>query len=101
MAVASRLSLDEELELLLAGDLETIQAPYPIYDRLRDEAPVHLFRGEVALISAYEDVKPSYRDAERFAQPPTRRRNVLPLVGLSEEDRATLDEIHRFESNFI
>jgi cytochrome P450 len=101
MALASRLSLDAELELLFAGELETIQDPYPIYDRLREEAPVHVFRDEVALISAYDDVKSSYRDAERFPQPPTRNRQVLPVLGLSDEDRATLAEIHRFELNFI
>ena len=44
MTATARGSLEEELGLLFTGDVETIQDPYPIWDRLREESPVHSYR---------------------------------------------------------
>lgn len=43
--MATLLTLDEGVERLLAGS-DAVQDPYPLYARLREEAPVFPWRGQ-------------------------------------------------------
>ena len=84
------LSLDERLNLLLAGDPGLKSDPYPFYARLRDEAPVHVGSHVVAL-TTYDLIKQVLLDTERFS-------NAVQAPGTSrvESARAALTEpIHR------
>jgi cytochrome P450 len=100
---ATMAALDEQLDLLYAGDPEAIQDPYPLFKRLRDEAPVHLFGSHIAFVSRYEDVKECLRDSERFLQAPSELwfpfENARRL--LSQEDERMLDEVYDFEALFL
>jgi len=102
MSVAANLSLDDALTRMFAGDPELVHNPYPVYNRLREESPVHRFGERTAIISRHRDVKASYRDVVRFPQPPFRGN---PFDGrlrlLSEGDREILDLVQGFESNYI
>lgn len=95
-------TLGDELVRLFAGDEALLKNPYPVYDRLREEAPVYRHGERSALIAKHADVKACYRDQERFPATPTRG---YPFDGrlrlLSEDDLRTLDEVHRFEANYI
>jgi len=102
MAATALSSLDDQVALLLAGDRDTIQDPYPIYDRMREQAPVLRVGSQTAIVSRHRDVKAAYRDVQRFPQPPAR---ASPFDGylrlLSEDDLRVLGQVKAFESNYI
>jgi cytochrome P450 len=101
------LALDEEVEQLMVGP-EAVQDPYPLYERLRAEAPVYIWRESIALISRHRLVKDGFRDDETFPALAVRskpRDDSKPgLVGedlLTPEDRRRLDQVYAYERNTI
>jgi cytochrome P450 len=102
MTLTTRPSLDDELRLLLTADPETIQDPYPIFDRLREESPVHRYDSRTLLVSRHADVKAAYRDDVRF---PTRPALLTPLDGqldqLGDAELAMMDEFSAFDRHTI
>ena len=62
MSVTTRPSLEHELQLIMTGDTAAIQDPYPVYQRLREESPVHRYDARTVIVSRYRDVKDTYRD---------------------------------------
>jgi cytochrome P450 len=102
MALTAERSLNEQLARLFSFDPDAIQNPYPVYDRLRDEAPVYDFDTGTVLVSRYEDVRAAYRDEERF---PATKVYGTGFEGrlrlLSEEELRLQDEIVAFERNTI
>src|ERR1700751_2063229 len=64
MTVQSEQSLEGEGRALLAG--ERLNDPYPVWNRLRDEAPV-LAAGSVVVLSRYADVKKLVLDRENYS----------------------------------
>jgi cytochrome P450 len=99
------LTLDEEVDRLLVGP-DQIQDPYPLYERLRAEAPVYLWRETNAIISHHRLVKEGFRDAEMFpalevrSKPrDDRRPGFDALTLLSDDDRRLLEDVYTFERN--
>jgi cytochrome P450 len=95
-------SLEHELRLLLERDPETIQDPYPVYNRLREEAPVHRYDANTVILSRYADVRAAYLDNARFLSNPvigSRFEGQLSL--LSPQERNILEGFQEFERNFI
>jgi cytochrome P450 len=94
------------VDRLFARDPEALLDPYPIYERLRDEAPVLRF-GPLVAVSKHADVIAVLRDPERFSSvrmlgtrvtsriaevPPEQARKLRELVDheglwLTETDR--------------
>lgn len=103
--MAMLLTLDEEVERLLVGP-EAVQDPCPIYERLREEAPVYVWRERTVLISRHRRVKEGFRDAERFPALELRSKprddrdpRVDAIALLSAEDRRRLEDVYAFERN--
>lgn len=99
------LTLDEEVERLLVGP-EAVQDPCPIYERLREEAPVYVWRERTALLSRHRLVKEGFCDTERFpalelrSEPrDARDPRVDAIALLSDEDRRRLEEVYAYERN--
>lgn len=95
-------SLADEFARLIARDYETIQDPYPVYNRLREESPVYHFDSQTVVLSRHADVKAAYLDNDRFLSNPvlgTRFEGQLAL--LSDDERQTLEDFNEFEHNFI
>jgi cytochrome P450 len=102
MTATARGSLDEELGLLLTGDVETIQDPYPIWDRLREESPVHQYDEQTVIVSRHRDVKATYRDDVHFpATSALGNRFVGQLRLLSDTDLEIMEEFRQFEQHTI
>jgi pimeloyl-[acyl-carrier protein] synthase len=102
MSATARRSLDEELQLLLTGDLETIQDPYPIWDRLREESPVHRYDPQTAIVSRHGDVKATYKDDRHFpATPALGARFEGQLRLLSDAELEIMAEFRQFEQHTI
>jgi hypothetical protein len=102
MSLTTRPSLDEELRLLFAAGAETVQDPYPIFDRLREESPVHLFDAQTVLVSRHADVKAAYRDDEHFPSRPALINSFEGMFDLlSDAELAMLDEFAAFDRNTI
>jgi cytochrome P450 len=56
----------DELTAIFASDPEAIADPFPVWDRLREAAPVHR-HGSVVLVSRYADVKALQRDGANLS----------------------------------
>jgi cytochrome P450 len=61
--------IDEELEALFAGEPAAMQDPYPLYRRLREESPVHMYGGAAAIVSRHREAKTVFRESSRFPNP--------------------------------
>jgi cytochrome P450 len=59
-------SLDSEIEDFMAMRPDLTADPYPLFKRLRDEAPAYRYRAEI-LITRYEDVSHVLLDPDVFA----------------------------------
>jgi cytochrome P450 len=101
--MSTTLTLDQAVEQLLVGP-EAVQDPYPLYDRLREEAPVYLWRESTALLSRHRLIKDGYRDTDRFpalevrSKPRDERDPGSDAEALlSPADRQRLQEVYAFE----
>lgn len=84
--------VDDELEAELLAPAFSIN-PYPTYSRLRNEDPVHWSESQGAwLVTRYEDVAATIRDARRFS---SRERFSAVLERLAPEDRARFDPLEQ------
>lgn len=82
--------LNEVTERYLAADPELVRCPFPMFERLRDEAPVHQVESAgVWLVSRYADICEVVRDPESFsslmATGPHGGRMRETLASLAEE----------------
>jgi cytochrome P450 len=92
---------DLELAHLFDGP-EAIQDPFPLYERLRREAPVCLWRDTVAVLSKHRLIKEAYRDTARFPALEVRSQPRFGGEGrLSPEDRHLIEDVYTFERNTI
>jgi cytochrome P450 len=91
--------IDELVRRLFALDRELIQDPYPLYRRLRDEAPVHFLDAGVVLVSPHALAEEVFRDAKRFHAFPTRAKRFQDArAALSEEEIEMVGRIYALES---
>jgi hypothetical protein len=95
-------SLKHEVDRLLAHDPDVLRDPYPLYRRLREEAPVFTYDATTALVSTYAEAKTVYRDNDRFPSP---ERLDSKFEGrfalLSAEEMRLYDEWIAFESTRV
>jgi len=62
-------SLKDDLRRLFAHDPAALRDPYPLYRRLRQEAPVFAYDANTVVVSRHAEVKAVYRDNARFPSP--------------------------------
>jgi cytochrome P450 len=103
MSVTTPSSLDDEMRLILTGDVEAIQNPYPVYNRLRDEtAPVYRYDSQTVIVMRHRDVKATYRNDEHFPTTPTLgTRYDGQRRFLDAEELAMMDELGEFDKHTI
>jgi cytochrome P450 len=102
MSVITRSSLDDELRLILTGDTESIQNPYPVFNRLREQAPLYRYDSQTVIVSRHADVKATYHDDEHFPATPalgTKFDGQMRFLG--DEELAMMDEFAAFDKHTI
>jgi cytochrome P450 len=70
---------------------EVLECPYPFFERVRNEAPVHQTPLGFWLVSRYDDVMAVVRDTERFS---SNMRNSFTAAAPSDELRAIQAEAY-------
>jgi cytochrome P450 len=92
----------DELTAIFASDPAAIADPFPVWDRLREAAPVHR-HGSVVLVSRYADVKALQRDgvnlSNRYAIDGTLV--AANYARLSDEQVTAAKEIAALESLYM
>ncbi|MEU7812189.1 cytochrome P450 [Pseudonocardia sp. NPDC049154] len=93
-------SLVDQVQKLLAGDADALVDPYPVWNRLRDEAPV-VRLGDAVLLSRHRDVKQLLGDNHHFysrARTKTSARYENARQTFSPHGRAAFDTVldHEF-----
>ena len=95
-------SLHDEYDALIDKRQETLRDPYPLYARLREEAPV--FRHDpIVVLSRYEDVTWVFRNERHFGVNGggTGRRYETILASLPDREADALREISDFEQYWL
>ena len=102
-ATAEARTLHDDVATLLSGDPDEVQDPYPLYRRLRDEAPVFLFDETTAIVTRHALTKTVYRDNARFPNPTSRARmfGESKLRLLSPEEVELYGKVIEFESRYL
>jgi cytochrome P450 len=95
-------SLDRQLTALFAGDQTALRERYPLYERLRDESPVHRFGTGTVILTRYADVKAAFLDPRRF---PSAAERIIKFDEtfslLTEAELELYREMVEFERLFI
>jgi cytochrome P450 len=100
--MVAQLGVDDEVRRLFALDPDLIQDPYPLYARLREEAPVLVAGSGVVVVSPYEIVKSVYRDSAIFLASGSRAKDFDDrLALLSEEEASMVREVNALEATFL
>jgi cytochrome P450 len=90
-------SLQEELNALFAGRQDLVDDPYPLYHRMRSEAPALPYRSEV-WVTRYSDVEVILRDAELWSHRNYRGSRIRDFTAALEGDlRPTFERISAFK----
>jgi cytochrome P450 len=93
--------LVDEVRKLFTLDPEALQDPYPLYERLRNEAPVLQYDRSTLIVSRHVEAKVVYLDPERF---PVATERGVRFAGkhdlLSDDDRLLINEHLEFEKLF-
>jgi cytochrome P450 len=95
-------TLHEQYAALLGNRPETLADPYPLFARLRAEAPV--FRHEpVVVLTRYEDVAWVFRNEQHFRVngSGSGRRYEAVVAGLPDVEADALREITAFEAHYV
>jgi cytochrome P450 len=69
VATTTEPSLKHEVDRLLSRDATILKDPYPLYRRLREEAPVFAYDAKTVIVSPHAEAKTAYRDNLRFPSP--------------------------------
>ena len=86
-------------ELVQGGPFSPVANPYPLYARLRREAPAYVMPGaysggQTALITRYDDAREVLRDASRFSSRVNAHDPHYPLL-LARHACLVIHEIRR------
>lgn len=94
--------LDDDLELLLRSDPGAMADPYSIWDRVREEDPVHA-HGPVVLLTRYADVKPSLADSDSYSHAGRSSGSRAEAIeaGLGAEEAVAYRDITDFENLYL
>jgi cytochrome P450 len=95
-------SLWHEVQRILTADAEAIQDPYPVFNRLRTEAPLFRYDTYTMIISRHADVKAAYRDDDLFPTTPALGGRFEGMLRLLDPDElAMMDEFAAFDQHTI
>jgi cytochrome P450 len=94
--------IDDELTALFAADPATLRDPYPLFRRLREEAPVYRWGASTVLVASHALGKAVYGSPKRFPQPRERGTRFDHTHSLLGEDELQLyREIAEFERSYM
>jgi cytochrome P450 len=102
MSVIVGPSLQADVRLILTGDVDANQNPYPVWHRLRDTQPVYRYDSQTVIVARHRDIKATYRDDEHFPTTPAlgnRFEGQLRL--LDNDDLLTFEGFAQFDKNTI
>jgi cytochrome P450 len=96
------LPLDDALDGLLASRPDAIADPYPVWNHVREQDPVHR-HGPVVLVTRYDDVKRVIRDGESFSNLARKTGSRVDALrsGLNELQAQAWQELSDFESLYL
>jgi cytochrome P450 len=103
MTVAVHDEIHEQLSTLYAGGFAALPDPYPLYRRLREEAPVYFYDDTTVIISRHADAKLVYRSPDRFPNPEERFTmfGAAKLRLLSPEDVELYRQVTQLEAAYL
>ena len=95
-------SIDEHVAALFAGSDEVMRDPYPLYRRLREEAPVHFFDDSLVLVTPHAQAKAVYHDHKRFPNPSERGSiGTRKLELLTDAEKGLYREFIEFQRSYM
>jgi cytochrome P450 len=95
-------SIDDHVAALFAGDAAVIRDPYPLYRRLREDAPVHFVDDSLALVTPHAQAKFVYHNHARFPNPEERGSiGTRKLMLLSDEEKGFYREFIEFQRSYM
>jgi cytochrome P450 len=93
--------LDQELRRLLASEPAAMADPFPLWNRLRNEAPIHYF-GETYLFSRSQSVKKLIADSRVGINVLLHgKRAEAARARLSAHEKIAFDEVSAFEATYM
>jgi cytochrome P450 len=99
--MATHVSLLDEVDALYACRQDVINDPYPIYARMRTEAPVLLHAG-IAAVSRYDDAQEVLADIDAYSNQRTQGALVDQVArALPEDEQVMLRECVRFHDRWL
>jgi cytochrome P450 len=94
--------LDDSLTALFASSPQVRADPFPLWNRLREQAPVHTYRHEMVVVCRYHDVKRVLQDSsDRYRVDVGNTATADALAALSPEVREACWQFHDFVNLFI
>jgi cytochrome P450 len=98
----AELTVSEAVDRLFASDPGTLADPFPVWRRLREEAPVH-DQGEMTLVSRHRDVQAVLRNGADTSKGGYRSGSWAEAVRarLPEDSRPLFDQLRGFESMYL
>lgn len=102
--MATETALEADLAAFLGSDPEVMGNPYPLYDRLRETAPVYWHEAAPAhFVTTYDHVLWALQNADKIGQGGYQRgsRAEAILRSLSEADQVLLREVWDFEAHYV
>src|SRR5215212_3398276 len=96
-------TIEEELRELFAGGFDAVRDPYPLWRRLREEAPVFSFDATTVIVSPHALAKQVYRESDRFPNPTERfsQFGESKLRLLSDEEIQLYRQVIDLESAYV
>jgi cytochrome P450 len=96
----TRPTLLEDVDRLFSLDRDTIEDPYPVLKRMREEAPVLIHRN-VASVTSFQAVEEGFRDGVRFSSRKSTGTRVQTAKDRDPELGDKVDEIMQFMGNWL
>src|SRR5271168_2224869 len=97
-SVVSSGGLDEQLSRLLGSDPAAMADPFPLWNRLRNEHPIHVVN-DVVLFSSNQAVRKLIDEPRALHNAHGRgKRAVAARARLSADEKIAFDEVSAFEA---
>jgi cytochrome P450 len=88
-------AIDDAFGRILSGNPAAVRDPYPVYDAMRQQGDIHLYKGSVPIVASHAAVRQMSMEDEVFLA--HRGTDRFKLEGLEDADRARVEAICAFE----
>jgi cytochrome P450 len=95
-------SIDEGLDRLMRGEQDALADPYPLWSRLREDAPIHPY-GSITFVSRYRDVQAVLQANDRLSRSSFDHGSQAAAFrsSLTGDGAAAFEQITAFERDWL